>query len=85
MSNPDILDEIIEQLDPSSIPTEFILLAKVRMIDGMEKIVTGEALEDYMEANVDTVADVRVILDVKMIRDRILQVADDVLFQASQF
>ena len=85
MSNPDILDEIIEQLDPSSIPTEFILLAKVRMIDGMEKIVTGEALEDYMMANADTVADVRVILDVKMIRDSILQVADEVLFQASQF
>jgi hypothetical protein len=82
MSKPDILDEIIDQLSPEKIPTEFILMAKVRTFDGKETIVTGAALEELMDAKRDEVVDVRVILDIKRIRNFIVSETNAILAAA---
>lgn len=81
---PDILDEIINHLDPELIPTEYIILAKVRTYDGMETIVKREEYDQYMEDNSDLVANVQVILDVRLIRQQILEITTDIFEQASQ-
>lgn len=82
MYKPDILDEIIDQLTPEKIPTEFILMAKVRTYDGMEIVVTGPEFEQMMQTRGEEVADVRVILDVKRVRTVILAITNDILAQA---
>lgn len=85
MQKPDILDEIINQLDPEMIPTEFIVMAKVRTYDGMESIITGDELEAFMTDRADDVADVRVILNIRGIRTQILEITEDIFNQASKF
>lgn len=79
MSKPDILDEIISQIDTERIPAEFILLAKVRTVLGEEQIIDGKDLEQMMNDKPDQIADVRVILDVKKIRHAVLSQANEVL------
>jgi hypothetical protein len=79
MSKPDILDEIISQLDTEEIPAEFILLAKVRTVLGEELIINGSDLEQMMEDKPDQIADVRVILDVKKIRQAIVTKTNEIL------
>jgi hypothetical protein len=79
MSKPDILDEIISQLDTEEIPAEFILLAKVRTVLGEELIIKGSELESMMADKQDQIADVRVILDVKKIRQAIVKKTNDIL------
>jgi hypothetical protein len=79
MSKPDILDEIISQLDTEEIPAEFILLAKVRTVLGEELIINGSELEQMMTDKSDQIADVRVILDVKKIRQAIVKTTNGIL------
>lgn len=81
---PDILDEIINHLDPELIPTEYIILAKVRTYDGAEHIVKRDEYEDFMTVHSDTVINVQVILDVRMIRQEILDITDEIFELASQ-
>lgn len=82
---PDILDEIINHLDPELIPTEFIVMAKVRTYDGNEAILTGPELDEYMDVHSDQIADVRVILDVRRIRNVIIELTDEIFERARQF
>jgi hypothetical protein len=82
MSKPDILDEIISQLDTEEIPAEFILLAKVRTVLGEELIINGSDLESMMTNKPDQIADVRVILDVKKIRQAIVKTTNAILLAA---
>ena len=81
---PDILDEIITQLDPENIPTEFIIMAKVRTYDGGEIIVDGTEFDDYMMNNADQVANVQVVFNVRRIRERVLDTTNEILRQARQ-
>jgi hypothetical protein len=81
---PDILDEIINHLDPELIPTEYIILAKVRTLDGNETIVKRDEFDDFMRDNGDLIFNVQVILDVRMIRQEILEITDDIFEKASQ-
>jgi hypothetical protein len=79
MYKPDILDEIIDKLSPEKIPSEFILMAKVRTLDGKETIVYGNELDQLMNEKGDEIADVRVILDVKLIRQVIVTETNAIL------
>jgi hypothetical protein len=85
MSKPDILDEIISQIDTEEIPSEFILLAKVRTVLGEEHIVYGAELEQMMQDKSDQIADVRVILDVKKIRQAVMTRANEILVAARNY
>jgi hypothetical protein len=71
-TKPDVLDEIISQIDPEEVPLEFIVMAKITTFDGEEKIITGSELEVMME-NPDqhNVLEARVILDIRKIRQTI--------------
>jgi len=70
----DLLDDIINHIDPEEVPVEFIVMAKVTTVDGEERIVTGEELEAIMEnPERHNIAEARVILDVRKIRASILR------------
>ncbi len=83
MYKPDILDEIIGQLDPQYIPHEYIVMAKIRTFDGNEEIVVGADLDEKLDELDDLVADVRVILDIKKIRHQIITRTNQI-FSASR-
>ncbi len=61
------LDEIIASLDPEDIPYEYILMAKVTDFQGNEKVYRGKDLGAFL-SNPFSVAEVKVILDVRTIR-----------------
>jgi hypothetical protein len=73
MNTNDILDEIISGLQPEDVPAEFIIMAKVTDYNGIEKIIRGKDLADFL-ANPDRpdMAEARVILDVRKIKMAIL-------------
>lgn len=81
---PDILDEIITQLDPDHIPTEFIIMAKVRTFDGGEDIVNGEDFDDYMVTNAEHVANIQVVFNVRRIRERVTDITQEILRRSRQ-
>jgi hypothetical protein len=86
MTKPDTLDEIISQLDPEEVPTEFIVMAKVVTLDGEERFITGPELEVIMEnPEKYNIAEARVVLDVNKIRNAILTQVDDIFESARSF
>jgi hypothetical protein len=90
MSRSDVLDDLIRNLDPEDVPIEFIVMAKVTDFEGNERIVKGDDLEKIIrEPELQHVAEVRVIYNVKKMRRAIMEevnaVYDEVqrLFQAN--
>ncbi len=72
VAKPDILDDIISQLDPDEVPINFIVMAKILTIDGEEKFITGEELKMIMsDPEKFNVIEARVILDIQKIRQAI--------------
>lgn len=73
MNTNDILDEIISGLQPEDVPVEFIIMAKIVDFNGIERIIRGKELAEFM-ANPDRpdMAEARVILDVKKIKMAVL-------------
>jgi hypothetical protein len=69
----DILDDIIGTLDPEDMPPEYILMAKVTDFEGNEKILRGADLHEFLN-NPFSVAEVRVLLDVRSIRATIIDI-----------
>ncbi len=69
----DILDEVIGRLQPEHVPIEYIIMAKLTDFDGVERVIRGEELAEFM-ANPDkaNVREARVILDVRKIRKAML-------------
>lgn len=68
----DYLQDIISQINPEEVPLEFIVMAQVTTFDGEERLVSGTELEAIIE-NPDhhNVAEARVILDIRKIRQAI--------------
>lgn len=83
MHNTDIIDEIIRQIDPERIPSEYIIMAKICLADGREAIVPGDELEQMMEKYGDEVQDVRVILDVRKIRLAIIEKTNQIFAEVN--
>lgn len=77
MSKPDIIDEIINSLEPEAVPPEYIILAKVYTPMGEEIILTADELEDMLENDPDNIASIRIILDVRKIRRTLISVTDE--------
>jgi hypothetical protein len=48
--NDDLIDEVIRELDPQLIPSEYIFMAKITDIHGITKIVDGAELERLMKS-----------------------------------
>ena len=69
MNWKDILDEIIGRLQPEHVPVEYIIMAKLIDQNGIERVIKGVELADFM-ANPEkaNVKEARVILDVTKIR-----------------
>lgn len=79
----DVLDDIIGTLDPEDLPVEFILMAKVTDFDGNERILRGDELREFL-LNPFSVAEVRVLLDVKNIRATIIATVADIFEQVKE-
>lgn len=74
MNWKDILDEVIGKLQPEYVPVEYIIMAKLIDQNGVEKVLKGLELAEFMDnperANV---REARVILDVAKIRKAMLR------------
>lgn len=74
MVNPnDILDEIINHLDPEEIPPEYIKSAKITDFDGNVKVIKGDDLRAFMESPFEYAVEARIFLDINRIRKAIIQ------------
>lgn len=67
MISSDIIDEIISNLSPDSVPSEFVVSAKLTMIDGTDLVIDGHELEETLKNNRQNIHSYRVILDVRKI------------------
>jgi hypothetical protein len=73
MVNPnDILDEIINHLEPEEIPAEYIKMARITDFDGNDRILTGDDLKKFMENPFEYAAEARIVLDINRIRKAII-------------
>lgn len=72
MNKQDVLDEIIENIDPSFIPHEFIVMAKITLNNGRECLATGEELNEAINDLRDSIHDIRVIYDIKKMKESIV-------------
>lgn len=73
MTRIEIIDEIINKLDPEDVPIEYIVMAKITDFQGNERIVRGKELSDLLRnPDLHQIAEARVILNVKKIRKAIL-------------
>lgn len=72
MSPVDLLEDIIQNIDPDQVPLEYIILAKVTDFKGEERILKGTELARVMRGpERKLLAEARVILDVRKIRQAI--------------
>jgi hypothetical protein len=68
----DIVDDIINRLDPEQIPAEYIVMAKITDLNGNEKIISGDDLVAFMKSPFDYAAEARIILNIQKIRKAII-------------
>jgi hypothetical protein len=81
----DILDDIISTIGPENIPPEFIVMAKVKDMSGIERIIRGPELAAMMtDPNSYEIAEARVILNLRKIRVEILNEVRDIYERANQ-
>jgi len=79
MTYGNILDEVISGLQPEHIPSDYIVMAKIVNLNGVERILRGGELQDFMnDPNRGfNVSEARVILDVRKIRTTITTILFD--------
>ena len=69
MSPVDLLEDIIQNIDPDEVPLEYIILANVTDFKGQQRILKGSELARVMRGpERKLLAEARVILDVRKIR-----------------
>ncbi len=72
MSPIDLLDDIIQSIDPDEVPLEYIIMANVTDFRGNQRILKGAEIARVMRGpERKTLAEARVILDVRKIRNSI--------------
>lgn len=79
MNPTEILEDIIQQIDPEDVPVEFIVLARVTDMTGKEHTLKGKALEKVLR-NPDQYRfrEARVILNVKKMGEAIVDEMNDI-------
>lgn len=79
MSRTDVLDELIRNLDPEDVPTEYIVMAKVTDFQGVERIVKGDELDQVLHnPELHQIQEVRVIYNVRKMRRAIIAEIDGI-------
>lgn len=68
----DVLDDIINAMDPISISPEYIIMAKVTGFDGKKYVLSGDELKGFMKNPREFCAEARIIPDVRKIRSEII-------------
>jgi hypothetical protein len=72
---PDLLDELVAELDPALVPPEFIIRATYQTRDGVEHTVDGNALANMLREGggvLRGVHDARVTIDVRAIKQAMM-------------
>lgn len=73
MAQTDVLEDIINKLDPENVPVEFMVMAKITDFQGVERIVKGEELEKMIRnPEMYQIAEARVILNVNKLKKAII-------------
>ena len=69
MRHIDLLDDIIQNINPDEVPLEYIVLARVVDFRGNERIIEGPEIARVMRGpERKTLSEARVVLDVRKIR-----------------
>ena len=68
-----VIDDIMSQIQTEDVPFEYILMAKITDIHGMETIINGQEMADFIAStNRSGILDARVVLDLRRIRMAII-------------
>lgn len=81
MSPQDIIDDVISNMTPEEIPNEYIVMARVTLMDGSERILYGNDLYQFLDAPYRA-NEVRIILNVNKIRMRIINEVNSIYYAA---
>lgn len=68
----DVLDDIINAMDPTLIEPDFIIMAKVTGFDGKKYVLSGDELRAFMKNPREFASEARIIPDVRKIREAII-------------
>lgn len=67
--DPKMFDSIVSSMDPKDVAIEFIVMAKVRDMDGVEHILVGDDLAHMMKfPELYEIAEARVVLDIRRMK-----------------
>jgi hypothetical protein len=67
--DPKMFDSIVSSMDPREIDLEFILMAKVRDMDGVDHVLVGDDLAHMMKfPELYEIAEARVVLDIRRMK-----------------
>jgi hypothetical protein len=86
MTGTDFLDELISKIDPIDIPVEYLVMAHVIDSDGNQFSLYGQEIKDVLEnPDIFGVSEVRVLVNVKRIREEILEDMRDILMNVEEY
>jgi hypothetical protein len=75
----DVIEDIISLANPELVPLDYIVMAKVVDFKGEEMIIRGEELRAMMnDSSRNGIAEARVILNVKKMRQDLIQEIDSI-------
>lgn len=75
----DILNEIIKGIDPIEVPVEYIVMAQITDINGIERFVKGDEFRKIIpNPREHQIVEARVILNIRKIKQAILKEVNDI-------
>jgi hypothetical protein len=73
----DVIDDVLNRLEPEDVPLEYIVMAKIVNFQGEETILRGPELERMMRNPEQySIAEARVILNIKKMRRALIEEVD---------
>lgn len=81
----DIVDEIIREVEPEQVPSQYIIMAKIKSFSGEETIVRGPELEAFLkDPQASYIAEARVIFNVKAMRRAVIAEVESVFEEVTR-
>lgn len=71
MSKPDLLGELMKNIDASTVPSKYVVVSKVYYFDGSQRLVKSGEL-DEVRKNPDDIKDMEFVFNTKAMRLDIL-------------
>ena len=73
MDISNLLDDIIDNIRPENVPSEYIIMAKITDENGYETIIRGSELDEFLRNTTVNIIELQYVLNIKKIRLAILK------------